>query len=116
MSTSYNNKKIIKKRIRDDNNNPIGMIVALNKNQLGWSLCNVEHGDKYDDDLALLKAIKRAESDENSNYAFWNKCFYRIKKRQLDYGNYSVLKTDIVNSELHFLQDRANKYFKDEIK
>jgi hypothetical protein len=38
MSTTYNNKKILKKRLRDENNIPYGMVVAINKNQFGYSI------------------------------------------------------------------------------
>ncbi len=116
MSTIYNNQKILKKRIRDDRNNPIGMVIALNKNQLGWSLCNIEKGDTYNDDFAFLKAIERAESDEESNCNFWSRYFRCIRSRRLNYGSKIELNINVVESELYLLQERANKYFKEKVK
>jgi hypothetical protein len=116
MSTVYNNQKILKKRIRDEKNNPVGMIVALNKNQLGWSLCNVEKGDIYNDNLAFLKAVKRAESGGESDYSFWSRYFRCIRSRRLNYGFGTGLNINVVDYELYLLQERANKYFKEKVK
>ena len=138
MSTLYNGKMILKKRLRDENNVPYGMVVAISKNQLGYSICNTKAGDKYDDDKALKIAIGRANSHEDTNVDFWinrrkrtlreNPMFYEnsndmiISESDIDNiisyvyenKNYAVKNNELAAlGELKLMQDRANKYFKD---
>lgn len=138
LQNFYNNKKILKKRLKDENNNPYGMIVALNKNQLGYSICNTKAGDKYDDDKAFRIAYSRAISHEDTNANFWIVRRKRLLKQKpvyyfcenkglifeddfdkiIDYVYtnkfYYVYNNELAAlGELKLMQDRANKYFKD---
>jgi hypothetical protein len=117
MSTIYEGKRILKKRIRGIENHPYGMIVALNENQLGWSMCNESAGDRYSDDIALLKAIKRAECNIITDLEFWVRYFDRIRDKIIGYKEMSEMSNLAVNEiqfELTLMQDRASKYFKNE--
>lgn len=68
--TLYEGKKILKKRLRDENNIPYGMIVALNKDQLGYSVCHSKL-DRYNDEEAFKIAYNRAKSQKDTNSQFW---------------------------------------------
>ena len=47
------------KYVRDDKNHRIGVVVAMNKTQIGWSRCNKK--DKFDKLRGLGIAINRAQ-------------------------------------------------------
>lgn len=133
MTTNYEGKKILKKRLRDENNVPYGMVVALNKNQLGYSVCHSKL-DKYKDVTAFNIAKGRAESFEKTNAKFW------IKKRRnelkenpmytydSDFIKYIPITKKVFDEqfkfefsnfreitalrELKLMQERAKRYFK----
>ena len=137
--TNYKNQKILKKRIRDENNIPFGMVVALNKDQLGYSICHSEL-DNYNDELALKIAISRAESHKDTNADFWidrrkrtlkkNPIFYRtflVEQPMTEFDflesinyvcEYSNAYSDDNQreikalAELKIMQERADRYFK----
>lgn len=47
--------------IRDRHYNKVGVVVALEKDQIGWSLCHTTLGDRFDRAKGLTIAISRAE-------------------------------------------------------
>jgi len=51
----------LRKFIRDEKNQPIGMIVSPSPGRVGWSLCNVKGGDRFNKGKALIIARSRAE-------------------------------------------------------
>ena len=75
--------------IRDKKNRKIGVLVALDGGQIGWSKCNIKR-DKFDKELGLRIATGRAE-----------------------YGSFRAdMPTDIrIVVEKHFY-DRSMRYFK----
>lgn len=108
-------QKILKKRLRDSKNNPYGMVVALNRNQLGYSICNTKAGDKYDDEKAFKRAINRAVSQKETNFNFWEKVIERqLAKHKRTWDDAIIGKYNILNviAELEFMQERAIRYFK----
>jgi len=46
--------------IRNKYNAPVGCIVATDENHIGWSLCNLSHGDIFSKEIAKEIAISRA--------------------------------------------------------
>jgi len=120
---------MLKKRLKDSNNEKFGIVVAISRNQLGYSLCNKKAGDIYNEEFGLKKAVGRAKSQKVTDVDFWKKVF----NRKMD--NYSwTLKNDTVDvivqeipflikeetvklpilfEELEIMQERAIKYFKD---
>lgn len=63
--------------IRDDYRNKIGVVVALDKNKVGWSVCKVANGqqlDRFNKEFGLKVAIGRAEKQSTatipSQYAY----------------------------------------------
>lgn len=59
-------KKLLIEYYRDKNRNPIGVVVATNKDVVGWSLCHIKAiyyhpSDKFDKKLGLNIAIQRAD-------------------------------------------------------
>ena len=131
--------KILKKRLRDENNIPYGMVVALNKNQLGYSICH-SRLDKYDDDIAFKIAYSKARSHKDTNANFWIDRRRRLLTKIpilddnflsdtflnegsfLDTIDYIVKCKDLYSiesreiralAELKIMQERANRYFKD---
>lgn len=109
-------EKILKKRIKDENNQPFAMVIALNKNQLGWSICNREKGDKYNDKEAFRRAKSKATSQKVSNFDFWESVFDRKYEKLKGYktiDQITSLNMVLVLDELAYMQERAIKYFKE---
>lgn len=46
--------------VRDRNGHPLGVVCALGKKDIGWSLCNRRMGDKFNKELGLKIAQGRA--------------------------------------------------------
>ncbi len=51
------------KYIRDKKDAKVGVVVALDQEHIGYSLCNKSHGDKFDREKGLSIAIGRAEKN-----------------------------------------------------
>lgn len=136
----YHSQKILKKRLRDENNVPYGIVVALNKNQLGYSVCHSKL-DEYNDKLAFRIALSRAKSNKETTAEFWiNHRKRHLQKNHIladdcrTYFDEDMLdsmiqyfiehKEDLTTvnefrevkalAELYLMQKRANKYFKEE--
>jgi hypothetical protein len=77
--------------VRDRNGHPLGVVVALGKKEVGWSLCNKK--DRFDRDFALKIASGRAM---HSN----------IKRNKIPK---KILPT------LDKMEDRAKRYYKNKI-
>jgi hypothetical protein len=107
------------------------MVIALNKNQLGYSICNTDMGDKYDDQIAFKIAYSRATSQKICDYNFWKKVIERhmIKNgytyKDYYYNNFEFFREnnnsvmveiniEFILHELKYMQERANKYFKED--
>lgn len=80
--------------IRDVNKKPIGVVVAVDRNKIGWSLCHKD--DKWDREKALKIAIGRAWSIDCSD------TLVKIPYRHFD--NVSHIITKMLN--------RASIYYK----
>jgi hypothetical protein len=52
--------KVIFEYVKDKHGHRRGVVCAVGKNELGWSLCNEKAGDKFDKVFALRIAIGRA--------------------------------------------------------
>ena len=74
--------------VRDRNGHPLGVVVALGKKDVGWSLCNKK--DKFDKEFGLMIAKGRAIKTK-TKHKF-------IPKTVLPY--------------IHKMEDRAKRYFK----
>ena len=49
------------KYVRNKSGQRIGVVVAVDKNRIGWSKCNFSKGDKFDKERGKYIALKRAE-------------------------------------------------------
>ena len=49
------------KYVRDKKGQRIGVVVAIDKDKIGWSKCNFSKGDKFDKKRGRYIAEKRAE-------------------------------------------------------
>jgi hypothetical protein len=124
------NQKILKKRLRDENNVPYGMVVALNKNQLGYSVCHSKL-DKYNDTIGEKIAIGRAKSAKKTNAKYWIKKRAKVLKIKpitdafeeiiatkkdlkecMKYNIASLSREIAALQELELMQERAKRYFK----
>lgn len=47
--------------IKDKRGNRVGVVVAIDKNAIGWSVVNTKLGDEYSEKTAMNIAIGRAE-------------------------------------------------------
>jgi hypothetical protein len=47
--------------IRDRKNRKVGVVVAIDADRVGWSMCHTTAGDKFDREKGLTIAIGRAE-------------------------------------------------------
>ena len=70
--------------LRDKNGNPIGVAVAVSKEDIGWSLCNKR--DKFNKQRALEIAVGRATKRDISDtkpvtiLPLFNKIYARAQK------------------------------------
>ena len=78
--------------IVEKGNNPYGVIVAINRNQVGWAMCSPK--DFYNKNLGLEIALNRAE-----HYA-------TNKEKLLEEAPYSI------REELLKMYDRSEHYYK----
>jgi len=106
------------KYVRDKNHRRIGVVVAIDKNRIGWSKCNFSMGDKFNKDRGKFIAKKRAEKyiyDETYRERSW-----KLKKGKdhmktwiwydfLDIHNIA----QCVRPDFLEMAERARKYFKD---
>lgn len=79
--------------IRGENRNPVGCIVAIDRNTFGISLLNPK--DEFDKDMAKKIAIGRAELGV--------------------YPNIPRKKESLVERSIQRMVDRADRYFKKEV-
>ena len=77
------------KYVRDRKNKPIGCVVAIDKDKLGWSLCN--RRDKWNRKVAVELA----------------------KKRAIENHGIKIIPITVV-SEYKIMSNRARKYFKED--
>lgn len=78
--------------IVEKGNNPYGVIVAINRNQVGWAMCSPK--DFYNKNLGLEIALNRAE-------------YYGTNKEKLlEEAPYSI------REELLKMYDRSEHYYK----
>ena len=78
--------------IVEKGNNPYGVIVAINRNQVGWAMCSPQ--DFYNKNLGLEIALNRAE-------------YYGTNKEKLlEEAPYSI------REELLKMYDRSEHYYK----
>ena len=67
--------------IKDKDGHRRGVICALEKNGIGWSLCNVKAGDRFNKSLALRIAAGRAmKNSVKSEKTFLTKQFLILGK------------------------------------
>jgi hypothetical protein len=61
---------MIKQYIRDEHRNPVGVIVAIGRNQFGWSFCHSSttnsKGDRWNKTIGIDLAVSRASNNEAS--------------------------------------------------
>lgn len=50
--------EVLVKYVRDENRKPVGVVVAVDSNMVGWSKCH--KGDKWNKDLGKAIALNRA--------------------------------------------------------
>ncbi len=79
-------------RLVETGGDPIGVIVAIGKNRVGWSLCCPR--DKFDKEYGQMIAVRRAEA------------YGTDKERTFRNAPYSI-RTDIQK-----MYERSQKYFK----
>ena len=78
--------------IVEKGNNPYGIIVAINRNQVGWAMCSPK--DFYNKNLGLEIALNRAEH------------YGTNKDKLLEEAPYSI------REELLKMYDRSEHYYK----
>lgn len=81
------------KHLRGEGNVPFGTIVALDRNKIGFALCNPK--DQFSKSMGTLIASGRAKD----NHSLPDSLHYRY---------------DIVLDEVEAMEDRARRYFKPE--
>ena len=67
--------------IVEKGNNPYGVIVAINRNQVGWAMCSPK--DFYNKNLGLEIALNRAEYYGTNKEKLLEEAPYRIREELL---------------------------------
>jgi hypothetical protein len=84
--------KIICQYVNDRKGRRVGCVVGVGRGQIGWSLCNLKSGDRFDKETARNLAIGRAVSNPVADF---NEVPQSLRK--------------VVR---YFVSDRSVKYFK----
>lgn len=96
------------KYVRNKKGQRVGVVVAIDKNRIGWSKCNFSKGDRFDRERGKFIAQKRAEK-----YVY--DPTYRTKKAGelywQDFLDYHHI-TQCVRPDFLEMVDRASHYFK----
>lgn len=101
------------KYVRDEDRNPVGCIVSLDKNLLGWSLCSPQ--DKFSKKIAKKIAIGRALKStkigvvKNSDY--WRD--WILSSFNLYEGKHQNPHIPKIITELYEQDRRSESYFKE---
>lgn len=114
--------------VRDQERKPFGCLVAIDKNKIGWSLCNTKL-DTFSKDFGKQIAIRRAEKEPH----FKSFIRHRIKAgdgkklmqsydpirfakeefyKNIPEDNHN-LKMETLRKELYLFEDRVDKYYKE---
>ncbi len=95
------------------NNKLIGAVVALEKDNIGWSVCR--NGERFSKKLALAIAIGRAHVGSSSVPPVRKQKVEVITSVKMDSGVKTVqlVNVDVVSDAICSIKDRANRYFRD---
>lgn len=101
--------------IRDEKNQPFGVVVATSNNgnfSLGWSVCNKK--DTFNKSLALEIAIGRAMSGKKHEQPvrFVKRTVLLPEKMDSQVLVPYVVKVDAVQEMVNHMRNRALKYFR----
>lgn len=76
-------KKVLVEYKRNKKGNPIGVVVAIGADQLGWSLCNKK--DTFSKAYGMNIALRRAISVKDSTIAYriktYEKCPFTLEEQ-----------------------------------
>ena len=93
------------KYVRNSRGHKIGVVVAINATEIGWSLCNAKMGDIFNSYRAIEIAVGRAKS-----YALFIErevCCITVLNKKGDVVNVPIsCKRDFYN-----MVERARRYF-----
>jgi hypothetical protein len=116
--------KTLVKYLRDDTGRKTGVIVALSKDQIGWSALHPEDqlfdGNRYvlwNEKQAMGRAIKRAEQGYDVVvHEYYNKVFNRFGYYPDDADLIASEFSSMVKimREVVIMHDRAKKYYKEQ--
>lgn len=112
----YNLNNPLVKYVRNEENHPVGCIIAFDKDELSWSLCNPQ--DQFSKNRAVEIAMSRfIHFKEQSNWrdkldmSFWAHYFYYERPY---YGyNVNPYRQQLIK-EMTEMRERSRKYFKEE--
>lgn len=107
--------------MRKTNNEPYGCLVALDKNKIGWSLCNPR--DIFSKELGKKIAIERAKIEPH--YVSFNRHLNKANNERHPITNKDAkidfyknipeeqrLRMENVRREIFQFEERVHKYFK----
>lgn len=110
----YGGKKVLYKKVRDRHHQPVGVVVAIDKNKIGFSKCHSKL-DNFQRSYGLAVAIRRAEKgvdyiDKTKEVPV--KESLENKPSTTAYKKECVIPYDL-RSDYEKIKDRAAAYFKD---
>jgi hypothetical protein len=99
------------KYIRDFKGKPVGMVVALDRDMIGYSYCNVLDRKNWSRKIAKKIAITRAVE----GYVHWIQHYQEVVARREKTGS-DIMQTTCyltwIMAEMEEMKDRAERYFK----
>ena len=107
---------ILRTYVRNDNNQPIGVVVPTGRNQIGYSVCNVKKGDKFNKLFGYDIAVGRSLHPRRNIVAFENEIvrladlWHNIYNMQTD-GEESSDKYFQLDSEFDILYENIGQEF-----
>jgi hypothetical protein len=105
------NGKIVQ-YIRNGRNQRIGVVVAIDAERVGWSVCNKK--DHFDKEKAVRLAVGRAElANELKDHDLFPAQPVRMVNRTVTDGNVNYnVRVDAVAETINKVKSRAAAYFK----
>lgn len=103
------------KYVRNKERQRIGVVVAIDRNRIGWSKCNFSMGDRFDKERGKYIAQKRAEkyvyTPRYSGMQDW-KYYDKSDGHLMSFFEYHHI-AECIRPDFLEMVDRANHYFKD---
>ena len=118
-------RKMLVKYVKNSKGQRVGVVVAIDRDKVGWSKCNFSMGDKFNRDRGKFIAIKRAEK-YNYTPTIVQKVPHSTSEHIIIGGNCITIEEEqdfcdvhniaqCIRPDLLYMVERSRQYFKDTV-